>query len=71
MSRRCQLSAGRRHTDHNLDWQHPVEHAATTAPLCPRHNRWKNHEYHVRRDPDGTWHTYGPDQSEIGRPVRG
>ncbi|MEZ5411473.1 MAG: DUF222 domain-containing protein [Acidimicrobiales bacterium] len=36
------------------------------APLCGRHNRWKQKNYTTQRDPDtGRWRTYRPDGSEI------
>ena len=35
------------------------------APLCGRHNRWKQKGFTVWRDPTGTWHTYRPDGTEI------
>ena len=35
------------------------------APLCGRHNRWKQKGFKVWRDPTGTWHTYRPDGTEI------
>lgn len=39
---------------------------ANGAPLCGRHNRHKHKgRYTIRRDPDGRWHTYRPDGTEI------
>ena len=38
---------------------------ANGAPLCGRHNRWKQKGYATWRDPTGTWHTYRPDGTEI------
>ncbi|MCU1357919.1 MAG: hypothetical protein JWM89_3337, partial [Acidimicrobiales bacterium] len=35
------------------------------GPACGRHNRYKQHGYTVHRDPDGHWHTYRPDGTEI------
>ncbi|MCU1354766.1 MAG: endonuclease, partial [Acidimicrobiales bacterium] len=35
------------------------------GPACGRHNRYKQHGYTVHRDPDGPWHTYRPDGTEI------
>jgi hypothetical protein len=55
--------------DHLTDWQHggPTnQHNA--APLCPRHNQLKNHGYTIWRDPNGTFHTYRPDGTEIAPP---
>ena len=54
---------------------HTVEHSrgGATNPgngdiLCGHHNRFKNHGYSVRRGPDGHWHTYRPDGTELGNP---
>lgn len=44
--------------------------AANGAPLCDHHNRWKNRGWRVWRDPEGRWHTYRPDGTEFGWPVR-
>ncbi len=39
---------------------------ANGAPLCGFHNRWKQKNYTVTRDPGtGRWRTYRPDGSEI------
>ena len=35
------------------------------APLCGRHNRWKQKGYRVRRWPDGTWTTTRPNGTTI------
>jgi hypothetical protein len=35
------------------------------APLCGRHNRWKQKGFTTWRDPTGTWHTYRPNGTEI------
>ena len=35
------------------------------APLCGRHNRWKQKGFTIRRLPDGTWHTTRPDGSQL------
>lgn len=35
------------------------------APLCGKHNRWKQKGYTVRRNPDATWTTTRPDGSII------
>jgi hypothetical protein len=63
----CFIPVGRCQADHLKDWQHGGSTCADNgAPLCARHNRWKNRGYGVWRDPDGNWHTYRPDGSEIG-----
>jgi len=35
------------------------------APLCGRHNRWKQKGFKVHRDQAGTFHTHRPDGTEI------
>ena len=35
------------------------------APLCGRHNRWKQKGYRVHRWPDDTWTTTRPDGTTI------
>ena len=63
----CFVPVGRCQADHLEDWQHGGCTCSTNgAPLCGRHNRWKNRGYKVWRDPNGIWHTYRPDGSEIG-----
>ena len=53
-----------------IDHTHPHGQGGRTnpgngAPLCGRHNRWKQKGFKVWRDPTGTWHTYRPDGTEI------
>jgi hypothetical protein len=64
----CDLRSGRCQTDHTTPWA--ASNGATRpdngGPACARHNRWKQHGYHTRRDPTGHWHTYRPDGTEIG-----
>jgi hypothetical protein len=63
----CDLRSGRCQTDHTTPW-------ATNGPTrpdnggiaCGRHNRWKQHGYRTWHDPNGHWHTYRPDGTEIG-----
>lgn len=56
----------RTHIDHSTDWQfHGVTDPVNAGPLCPTHNRFKNHGYHVTRDEHGRWHTHRPDGTEI------
>ncbi len=64
----CVDPAGRCQADHIDDWQHGgATRPANGAPLCGRHNRWKNRGYTVWRDAEGNWRTYRPDGTEIGR----
>jgi len=51
---------------------HMVEHSrdgrtdpGNGAPLCGKHNRWKQKGFTIFRDPTGTWHTIRPDGTEI------
>ncbi len=59
--RHCQI-------DHAHEWhQGGRTDPANANLLCGRHNRWKtNHGYRVHRDPNGVWHTYRPDGTEVG-----
>ncbi len=57
--RRCQL-------DHTTGWgDGGVTNQHNAGPLCPRHNRFKTRGYQCWRDPNGVWHTYRPDGTEI------
>ncbi|MGI9607965.1 MAG: HNH endonuclease signature motif containing protein, partial [Acidimicrobiales bacterium] len=40
-------------------------HPGNGAPLCGKHNRWKQKGFTIWRDPSGTWHTVRPDGTEI------
>ena len=63
----CDTTSSYCNADHTVDWQHGGPTATTNGgPLCPRHDRKKNGGYKLRRDPNGTWHTYRPDGTEIG-----
>ena len=53
--------------DHLVEWQDggPTDQD-NAGVLCAFHNRWKTtNRYRVVRDPDGTWHTYKPDGTEL------
>ena len=63
----CDLRSGRCQTDHTTAWAtNGPTRPDNGAPLCARHNRWKQHGYHTQRDPTGHWHTHRPDRTEIG-----
>ena len=56
----------------HCDIDHTIDHAAggdtnpaNGGPFCGKHNRWKQKHHAVWRDPQGVWHTYRPDGSEI------
>ena len=63
----CDLRSGRCQTDHTQPWaaSGPTR-PDNGGPACARHNRWKQRGYRTWRDPDGHWHTYRPDGTEIG-----
>jgi hypothetical protein len=64
----CDIRSGRCQTDHTTPWTaNGTTRPDNAAPLCARHNRWKQHGYYTRRDPNGHWHTHRPDGTEIGR----
>ena len=55
--------------DHLTDWQHGgTTTAANAGPMCARHNQLKNAGFTVWRDPNGIYHTYHPDGTEIAPP---
>lgn len=63
---KCRAAEGTCEIDH-LD---PHGHGGRTnpangAPLCGRHNRWKQKGFTVGRDPDGTYQTLRPDRTQL------
>ncbi len=38
---------------------------SNSAPLCGKHNRWKQKGFTIQRTPAGTWHTTRPDGSQL------
>ncbi|MEQ1699404.1 MAG: HNH endonuclease signature motif containing protein, partial [Ilumatobacteraceae bacterium] len=63
----CNVPAHACQADHVLPWsQAGPTRTANGAPVCGHHNRWKSRGYRTRRDPDGHWHHYRPDGTEIG-----
>ncbi len=65
----CTQHSGRCQTDHSTPWAtgHGPTNPDNGAPMCARHNLFKQHGYRTWRDPTGQWHTYRPDGTEIGR----
>ncbi len=56
---------------HLLEW-HADEGETSlenSALLCERHHTKAHHGFRIERDPDGRWHTYRPDGTEILIPV--
>ena len=62
----CTVPARHCQADHTLDHQHGgVTSTSNGGPRCGYHNRSKNRGYTVWLDPDGRWHTYHPDGTEV------
>ena len=64
----CDVPAGRCEIDHVIGFT--LDGGETSAcngvPGCGCHNRWKHdHGYRVWLDPNGQWHTYRPNGTEI------
>jgi hypothetical protein len=52
-------------TDPHWDADHGETSEANSALLCERHHTKAHHGFRVERQPDGTWHTYRPDGTQI------
>ena len=51
---------------HLVHWAHDGETSEENgALLCERHHTKVHHGFRIERDPDGRWHTYRPDGTEI------
>jgi hypothetical protein len=51
---------------HLLEWIHGgATSLENSGLLCERHHTKVHHGFAIRRDPDGRWHTYRPDGTEI------
>lgn len=62
----CQLAAGCSHVDHATPFHDEGTTSTANANIdCGRHNRLKEHGFRVWRNPNGQWHTYRPDGTEI------
>jgi hypothetical protein len=65
----CEIPAGRCQADHLDPWKTSrTTTPANGAPLCRHHNQTKNRGFATRRDPQGHWHTYRPDGTELTQP---
>lgn len=63
----CGLRSGRCQIDHSQPWSSSGETRPHNGGVdCGHHNRWKQRGYRAWRDPDGRWHLYRPDGTEIG-----
>jgi hypothetical protein len=70
LERHCDWG-GCHHTPREVDHIQPYAHDGPTAswnggPACGHHNRWRTRGYTTWRDPNGQWHHYRPDGTEIG-----
>ncbi len=55
---------------HLLHWSHGGDTSLTNSGLlCERHHTKVHHGFAIHRDPDGRWHTYRPDGTEILPPA--
>ncbi len=63
----CTVPANHCEADHMLPWsQAGPTSTRNGGPQCDHHNRWKTRGYRTWRDPDGHWHHYRPDGTELG-----
>ncbi len=63
----CYRPASQCEADHTLPYANTGPTAARNGgPVCGHHNRWKTRGYRTWSDPNGQWHHYRPDGSEIG-----
>ncbi len=63
----CHRPASQCEADHVLPFANAGPTAAANGgPVCGHHNRWKTRGYQTWRDPNGQWHHYRPDRTEIG-----
>ena len=63
----CARPASKCQADHLLPFANAGPTAASNGgPACGHHNRWKTRGYQTWRDPNGQWHHYRPDKTEIG-----
>lgn len=64
----CQVPVSQCQIDHLEPWA-PPHHGRTCpengAPICGRHNRFKEQGFKARRDPAGGWHVLRPDGTEL------
>jgi hypothetical protein len=62
----CDIPSNRCQADHITPWRATQDTSAGNgAPLCGRHNRYKEHGYHTHRDANGNWHIQRPNGTTI------
>ena len=63
----CRVVAAQCEADHVLPWANAGPTSSRNGgPMCTHHNHWKTAGYTTRRDPQGHWHHYRPNGTEIG-----
>ena len=63
----CNRPSSQCQADHLLPYANQGPTASHNGgPQCGPHNRWKTRGYRTWRDPNGHWHHYRPDNTEIG-----
>ena len=63
----CHIPGNACQADHVLPWaQAGPTNTTNGGPACGHHNRWKSRGYRTYRDPEGHWHHYRPDGTELG-----
>jgi hypothetical protein len=62
----CEAPAWWADVHHLIHWADGGETSLeNSALLCERHHTKVHHGFTIERDPDGRWHTYRPDGTEI------
>ncbi len=62
----CDIPSNRCQADHVTPWRTSQDTSAGNgAPLCGRHNRYKENGYHTSRDTNGNWHIQRPNGTTI------
>ncbi len=62
----CDIPSARCQVDHMTPWRTTQNTSASNgAPLCGKHNRYKEHGYRTWRDTRGSWHIQRPDGTTI------
>ena len=62
----CDIPSDRCQADHITPWRTSQDTSASNgAPLCGKHNRYKEHGYHTHRDTNGNWHIQRPNGTTI------
>ena len=68
----CNTPTSHCQTDHLQPWNNNDAPGRTdqtnAAPLCGKHNRYRNHGHTTHRNPNGTWHITRPDGTTIPNP---